>query len=56
MQQSITETIKGAILEEVNAKLFLKAITDCFIENKKVEMSTIFLGTSFQFSIRIKGT
>ena len=42
MQHSITETIKGAMSEKVNAKLFLKAITDRFIENEKVEMSTNF--------------
>ena len=47
MQHSITETIRGAISEEVNAKLFFKAITDRFIENKKVEMSTIFLEPHF---------
>ena len=43
MQYSITETIRGTIPEELNAKLFLKVITDRFIKNEKVEMSTIFL-------------
>ena len=42
MQHSITETIRGAIPEELNAKLFLKVVTDRFIKNEKVEMSTIF--------------
>ena len=42
MQHSITETIRGAIPKELNAKLFLKVITVRFIKNEKVEMSTIF--------------
>ena len=48
MQHSITQTIRGALPEEVNAKLFLKVITDRFIKNEKVEMSTIFLGSRFR--------
>ena len=47
MQYSITKIIRSAIPEEVNAKLFLKVITNRFIKNEKVEMSTIFLGSRF---------
>lgn len=47
MQHSITETIMGIIPEEVDAKLFLKVITDCFIKNEKAETRTIFWETYF---------
>ena len=42
MNHSIPEAIRGAIPEETQAKTFLDQIANRFIENEKVETSTIF--------------
>ncbi|XP_059595546.1 uncharacterized protein LOC132254270 [Vitis vinifera] len=42
MKHSIPEAIRGAIPEETQAKTFLDQIANRFIENEKVETSTIF--------------
>ncbi|XP_073041741.1 uncharacterized protein [Primulina eburnea] len=43
MKHSIPDTIRGAILEESDAKKFLTQITDRFAANEKVETSTILI-------------